>query len=225
MGGGKNPYSGDVATQAGNLSRVGSQYNNAGQQSYDDYNYYRPQAQDATSQLAQLLQRRSGGATSQERAGYINGRLGNVQDAYNQQMEMLKNQSAGGGGNSWNQGQGTVYAAQLAKALGSAGNDASNYYDQRQADSLNQLQQLLSGQAQQNFGNAMGAYGGAQSAYGNAANQYGNLAQAWQAQQDAQQQQLMGLLGGGLQLAGNLYGMGAFGGIPAQRQQTQSKPL
>jgi len=206
-----NPYIGDQKQQAQMASGIGNQFKDAGESAYGQYQQYRPQADNAISGLASLLSKRTYAPTSQETASFVNQNTGNMQDAYNRQMEQLRNQIPNGGGDSFTAGQGTIYASQLARALGGAQNDASNYYNQRAVDAANQLQQLLSGNAQLGYGNAMGAYGNAQSAYGNAGGMYGNMANAWQQQENHKMDRWTNLLSGALQTGASLYGMGGMG--------------
>ena len=182
----------------------------------NDNRYAGAQAQADTARNAYggLLSR---GLTDTDRSAYINNQLGNSETAYQNQIGSIAARNPDGGDDSFSRGLTAAYGAARASGIGQAANQWNDYARNYQMNAANQNYGLYNNEAQDARNAAMQGYGQSGQMNLSQASGYGNLAQQ-QEQADLQRrQQVLGLISGGLQTVGNLYGMGAFGGIPAKK--------
>lgn len=204
FGGGSNPYAGNVVRQTDMLQGYGQQFGGLASQAGGNYARYNPQYQQALGTYAGLLGRN---ATDSDKAGYVNQMTQGVQGQFLAGQAGLAQNLAQRGlspNSSVNAGAQAILEGQRAAALGQAGNQASQYFDQRRLSNANELQGLFGNAANQALGQQGQFLGAGQGASQAALSGLLPMYEQAEQQRYANQQAIYGLLGQAAGIGGQL---------------------
>lgn len=198
--------SGAAEGQIGVLRDTGNTYRQMANQQQGRYDTYRPKADAALTRASDLLTRRmTGEDMAQGMAQSLKGVADNYQAGQSALTAAMRargispNSASGIGGLS-------ALESFRAGAQANAANTAYQVGQDRQLQGANALYQMLFGEANSAQGNAANYLGQAGSFAGQAAQGYGNMAQQAAAQEQAQAQQILGLIGAGASAFGTSMG-------------------